>query len=79
MRTDSRLALNVSYELDFWNKNGSLLKAALSETRAAQAENQAAVGILASAVGSAYFNLQRLFAQRKYCWRPSANARAWPA
>lgn len=65
VRTDSRLALNVSYELDFWNKNGSLLKAALSETRAAQAENQAAVGILASAVGSAYFNLQRLFAQRE--------------
>jgi len=65
VRTDSRLALNVSYELDFWDKNGSLLKAALSESRAAQAENQAAVGILASSVGSAYFNLQRLFAQRE--------------
>ncbi|MDX3907589.1 MAG: efflux transporter outer membrane subunit [Pigmentiphaga sp.] len=64
VRTDARLAVNVGYELDFWNKNGSLLKAAVSESRAAQAENQAAVGILASSVGSAYFNLQRLFAQR---------------
>ncbi|OVZ64270.1 hypothetical protein CDO44_02560 [Pigmentiphaga sp. NML080357] len=65
VRTDAKLALNVSYELDFWNKNGSLLKAALSESRAAQAENQAAVGILASSIGTAYFNLQRLFAQRE--------------
>ena len=65
VRTDSRLALNVSYELDFWNRNASLLKAALSESRAAQAESRAATGLLASSIGTAYFNLQRLFAQRE--------------
>ncbi len=63
-RTDARLALNVSYDLDFWNKNGALLKAAVSTSRAAEVERRAAASILASTVSTAYFNLQRELAQR---------------
>ncbi|VCU68950.1 Multidrug resistance outer membrane protein MdtP precursor [Pigmentiphaga humi] len=63
VRTDARLALNVGYDFDFWDKNGAQLHAALSEGRAAQAERQAAASLLAASVGTAYFNLQRLFAQ----------------
>jgi NodT family efflux transporter outer membrane factor (OMF) lipoprotein len=64
IQTDSNLSLNISYELDFWNKNGLLFQAAVSQTRAAEAEARAARSILASSVAGAYFNLQRDFAQR---------------
>ncbi|WP_420224611.1 TolC family protein [Pigmentiphaga litoralis] len=63
IRTDARLALNLSYDFDFWNRNGSALKAALSESRAAEAETHAARNVLMSSVAASYFNLQRLFAQ----------------
>ena len=64
VRTDAKLQLNLSYDFDFWNKNGAYLKAAVSESRATEAETHAAQNILTSSVASAYFNLQRLFSQR---------------
>ncbi len=62
--SDNRLALDFSYELDFWGKNRSRLKAAVSEQQAAAADAQAARNLLASATVRAYLNLQNAFAQR---------------
>ncbi|WP_454673510.1 efflux transporter outer membrane subunit [Achromobacter pestifer] len=62
--SDNRLALDFSYELDFWGKNRSRLKSAVSEREAAVADAQAARNILASATVRAYLNLQNAFAQR---------------
>ncbi|MGB3819765.1 TolC family protein, partial [Achromobacter pulmonis] len=62
--SDNRLALDFSYELDFWGKNRSRLKAAVSQQAAAAADAQAARNVLASATVRAYLNLQDAFAQR---------------
>ena len=61
---DSRLTLDFVYEIDFWNKNGAALAAALSQAQAADADAQAARVLLTTNVAREYFNLQRLFAQR---------------
>ncbi|WP_353173118.1 efflux transporter outer membrane subunit [Paracandidimonas soli] len=63
--SDNRLALDFSYELDFWGKNHSLLQAAVSRQQAAQADAQAARNVLAAAVVRSYLNLQNAFAQRE--------------
>jgi NodT family efflux transporter outer membrane factor (OMF) lipoprotein len=63
-QTDNRLTLDLVYEIDFWNKNGAALDAALSQAQAAEADAQAARVVVATGVARAYFNLQRLFAQR---------------
>ena len=62
--SDNRLALDFSYELDFWGKNRSRLQAAVSQQAAAAADAQAARNLLASATVRAYLNLQNAFAQR---------------
>lgn len=62
--SDNRLALDFSYELDFWGKNRSRLQSAVSQQEAAAAEAQAARNMLASATVRAYLNLQNAFAQR---------------
>lgn len=61
--SDSRLALDFSYELDFWGKNRSRLNAAVSRQAAADADTQAARNLLARAVVRSYVNLQNAFAQ----------------
>jgi len=63
--SDNRLALDFSYELDFWGKNRALLKAAVSQRDAASADAQAARNLLARAVVRSYLNLQNGFAQRQ--------------
>ena len=63
--TDSRLTLDFAYEIDFWNKNGAALQSALSQTQAVAADAQATRVLLTTNVARAYFNLQRLFAQRE--------------
>ncbi len=63
-RTDNRIALDFNYEFDFWNKNGAALEATLSQAQAAAADTQQARVVLAAGLAQAYFNLQRLFAQR---------------
>ena len=64
-QTDARLALDASWEIDFWDKNGAALRAALSQAQAASAEEQAARLTLTTTIARAYFDLQRLFAQRE--------------
>jgi NodT family efflux transporter outer membrane factor (OMF) lipoprotein len=61
--TTTQLALNASYELDFWGKNRSAYDAALGRTRAAQAEEYAARLVLASAVAGVYVQLERSYEQ----------------
>jgi NodT family efflux transporter outer membrane factor (OMF) lipoprotein len=63
--SDNRLAIDLGWEIDFWNKNGAALEAALSRAQAAAADGEGARVLLASSVARAYFNLQRLFAQRE--------------
>jgi NodT family efflux transporter outer membrane factor (OMF) lipoprotein len=62
-QTDNRLTLDFVYEIDFWNKNGAALQAALSQAEAAGADAQAARIVVTTSIARAYFNLQRLFAQ----------------
>lgn len=63
--TDSRLALDFNLEIDFWDKNGAALRAALSQAQASAAEAQAVRLTLAASIARGYFDLQRLFAQRE--------------
>lgn len=62
--SDNRLALDFSYELDFWGKNRSRLQAAVSQRDAAEADAQAARNLLARSVVASYLNLQNAYAQR---------------
>jgi NodT family efflux transporter outer membrane factor (OMF) lipoprotein len=59
--TTTQLALNASYELDFWGKNRSAYEAALGRTRAAEAEKYAARLVLASALAGVYVQLERAY------------------
>jgi NodT family efflux transporter outer membrane factor (OMF) lipoprotein len=63
-QTDTRATLDFNYEFDFWNKNGAALSAALSQAQGAAADAEAARLTLTTGIARAYFNLQRLFAQR---------------
>jgi len=63
--SDNRLALDVSFQLDFWGKNRALFEGAVSEARSAEAEAQAARNVLVQSVATAYYNLQDAFAQRE--------------
>lgn len=62
--SDSRLSFDFTWELDFWNKNGAALQAALSQAQASAAEAETTRVLLTTSVARAYFHLQRLFAQR---------------
>lgn len=59
-----RLALDFSWELDFWGKNRAAVAAATSEAKAAQADAAQARLTLSTAVASTYAELSRLYAQR---------------
>src|SRR5262249_58086696 len=64
-QTDARLALDASWELDFWGKNRAALESALSQAQAQAAEAQTVRLVLTSSIARAYFDLQRLYAQRE--------------
>jgi NodT family efflux transporter outer membrane factor (OMF) lipoprotein len=64
-QTDVRATLDFSFEFDFWNKNGAALSAALSQAQGAAADAEAARLALTTGIARAYYNLQRLFAQRE--------------
>jgi NodT family efflux transporter outer membrane factor (OMF) lipoprotein len=64
-QTDARLTLDFNFEIDFWDKHGAALRAALSQAQASQAEAQATRLTLTSSIARAYFDLQRLFAQQE--------------
>lgn len=63
-RTSSRLALDMSYELDYAGRNQAAIEAARAAESAVAADSQAARLTLSSAVARAYFQLQSLFALR---------------
>jgi NodT family efflux transporter outer membrane factor (OMF) lipoprotein len=60
--TDGRVALDLSYDLDFWGHNRELLESARANARAAQADHAAARLALTVAVARAYFNFDLQFA-----------------
>lgn len=59
-----RLALDASWELDFFGKNRAAIAAATSEVKAAEADAAQARLTLSTAVASTYAELSRLYAQR---------------
>jgi NodT family efflux transporter outer membrane factor (OMF) lipoprotein len=60
--TDGRVALDFSYDLDFWGHNREVLQSARANVRAAEADHAAARLALTVAVTRAYFNLSLQFA-----------------
>lgn len=60
-RTSGRLAVDFSYDLDFWNRNRSLFQSALSQQQAAAAEQQGARLILSAALARNWADLERLY------------------
>ena len=55
----------AQWQLDLFGKNRATLEAAVGQTRAAEADAQAARVLLASSVAQGYFNLARLQAQQR--------------
>jgi len=57
-RTSGHIALDFSYDFDFWGRNRSALAAALGRAAASRADAQAAAGTLATSVARTYFQWQ---------------------
>src|SRR6185437_9856558 len=64
--------LDFAWELDFWGKNRAAVAAAISETRAAEADAAEARLMLSTNVTAAYADLARLFAERDVAERAVA-------
>ena len=60
--TDGRVAVDFSYDLDFWGHNREVLESARANVRAAEADHAAARLALTVAVARAYFNFDLQFA-----------------
>lgn len=60
--TDSRLALDFSYDLDFWGRNRKALESAQANAHAAEADRAAARLALTVAVARAYIQLDLQYA-----------------
>ena len=61
--TTNRLALDFSYEFDFWGKHEAAFQSALGQTRATEAEEQQARLLLSTALARSYLQLQRQYEQ----------------
>jgi NodT family efflux transporter outer membrane factor (OMF) lipoprotein len=59
--SDARVALDFSYDLDFWGRNRQVLESARANARAAQADRAAARLALTVAVARAYVNFDLQF------------------
>jgi NodT family efflux transporter outer membrane factor (OMF) lipoprotein len=59
-----KLSLDFNWELDFWGKNRAAVAAAVSDTKAAQADAAEARLMLSTNVAAAYADLARLYAER---------------
>ena len=57
-RTSGHVALDFSYDFDFWGRNRSALDAALGRAAASRADAQAAAATLATSVAKTYFQWQ---------------------
>ena len=73
-RTTSRLALDLTYELDYAGRNAAAIAAARASESATGTDADAARIALSSAVARAYFQLQSLFALRAIAARELAQA-----
>ncbi len=62
-KADTQLALNFNYEFDFWGRHEAELRAALSQGRAAEAEQYSARLALTSSIARAWLQLARQNAQ----------------
>jgi NodT family efflux transporter outer membrane factor (OMF) lipoprotein len=61
--SDNQLTLNFSYDFDFWGKHAADLRAALSEGKAAEAEEYASHLVLTTAIARAWIQLASQYAQ----------------
>jgi NodT family efflux transporter outer membrane factor (OMF) lipoprotein len=59
-----KLSLDFNWELDFWGKNRAAVAAAVTDTKAAQADAAEARLMLSTNVAAAYADLARLYAER---------------
>jgi NodT family efflux transporter outer membrane factor (OMF) lipoprotein len=73
-RTTARLALDLTYELDYAGRNAAAIAAARAGESATGADAEAARIALSSAVARAYFQLQSLFALRTIAQRELGQA-----
>jgi NodT family efflux transporter outer membrane factor (OMF) lipoprotein len=62
-QSDNRLALNFSYDLDFWGKHAAEIRAVLAQTKAVEAEQYTARLWLTTAIAHAWIQLARQYAQ----------------
>ncbi|WP_353154337.1 efflux transporter outer membrane subunit [Herminiimonas fonticola] len=62
-QSDNSLTLNFSYDFDFWGRHAAELRSALSQDKAAQAEQYNARLVIATSVAHAWIQLARLYAQ----------------
>ncbi|MFI4940111.1 MAG: efflux transporter outer membrane subunit [Burkholderiales bacterium] len=60
---DNELALNFSYDFDFWGKHSADLRAAVSADKAAQAEQYSARLMLATAIVRCWIQMERQYEQ----------------
>lgn len=58
-------ALSVDFDIDLWGKNRAALRAATSDSEAAQLDLEQARLLLSTNIASAYADLARLFAERE--------------
>lgn len=58
-------SISASWDLDFWGKNSAALRAALSQTDVAKAEESAAKLMVSTAVAQTYYQLARQIEQQK--------------
>lgn len=73
--SQGRVALDFSYEIDFWGRNRALLDATLSQLKAAEVDREAARLLLAVAVARGYVELDRFCVQRDLVERLIAERR----
>lgn len=62
---ENSLMLGASYDLDIWGKNHEALRSAISDRKAAEAEEQQARLILSTSMAHAYVHLALLYALRE--------------
>jgi NodT family efflux transporter outer membrane factor (OMF) lipoprotein len=62
-RSQNRLAVDISWDLDLWGRNRSLLQGALGQLKAAEVDTFATRLALATAIARAYVEFDRLHAQ----------------
>jgi NodT family efflux transporter outer membrane factor (OMF) lipoprotein len=61
--SDGELALNFAYDFDFWGKHSAELRAAVSDEKAAQAEQYSARLVLSTAIARSWIQLGRQYQQ----------------